>query len=249
MKKEETWLLQEKYNGVKSESFHADCVRLQRGEPLAYIIGHAPFLDCVIYLDSKPLIPRPETEHWTERFIEIQQKENPDQPLHILDLCAGSGCIGIAIAQALNKATVELAEIEADHIPTIEKNCQANNLTKDRYQIYTSDLFADLPKATLYDHIVTNPPYVDPAIDRTEASVRDFEPINALYGGTFGMEYLARILHTAPKHLKPGGSLWLEHEPEHLRAIATLAKPHFARIQTYTDQYNIARFSVCTMAQ
>ena len=63
------WLLKEKYAGEKSDAFFADCKRLALGEPLGYLIGHTPFLDCVIHLDSKPLIPRPETEFWTERVI------------------------------------------------------------------------------------------------------------------------------------------------------------------------------------
>ncbi len=66
MSKDIAWLLQEKYGGEKSEAFFADCKRLALGEPLGYLIGHTPFLDCTIYLDSKPLIPRAETEFWTE---------------------------------------------------------------------------------------------------------------------------------------------------------------------------------------
>jgi len=63
------WLLKEKYHGVESEAFHADCARLATGEPLGYLIGHVPFLNCTIHLDSHPLIPRPETEFWTEQAI------------------------------------------------------------------------------------------------------------------------------------------------------------------------------------
>ena len=68
---EEKWLLQEKYHGEKTEAFFADCKRLALGEPLGYLIGHVPFLDCTIWLDNHPLIPRPETEHWVEQVIEV----------------------------------------------------------------------------------------------------------------------------------------------------------------------------------
>ena len=69
MDKDQAWLLEEKYSGEKSVAFFADCKRMALGEPLGYLIGHAPFLKTTIYLDSRPLIPRPETEFWTEKAI------------------------------------------------------------------------------------------------------------------------------------------------------------------------------------
>ena len=69
MNPEVDWLLNEKYHGEKTSAFFTDCVRLETGEPLAYVIGHIPFLDCTIYLDSRPLIPRVETEFWVEKLI------------------------------------------------------------------------------------------------------------------------------------------------------------------------------------
>jgi Methylase of polypeptide chain release factors len=62
--------LKEKYNDQRTDEFYADCKRLILGEPLAYLIGWTPYLECKIHLDSKPLIPRPETEYWTEQAIE-----------------------------------------------------------------------------------------------------------------------------------------------------------------------------------
>ena len=101
------WLLEEKYSGEKNDAFFADCKRLALGEPLGFLIGHVPFLDTTIYLDSKPLIPRPETEYWTEAVIadiktnyparDLENTPGAEQ-LRVLDLCAGSGCIGVAIA-------------------------------------------------------------------------------------------------------------------------------------------------------
>src|SRR5690606_26669366 len=101
LNQEEQWLLEEKYAGAESEAFRADLKRLTGGEPLGYVIGHVPFLDCRIHLDSHPLIPRPETEYWVEKAM-VAIKEvagGPEaRPLHVLDLCAGSGCIGVAVA-------------------------------------------------------------------------------------------------------------------------------------------------------
>jgi release factor glutamine methyltransferase len=97
------WLLEEKYQGEKSEAFFSDCKRLALGEPLAYIIGYSPFMNCKIWLDNKPLIPRPETEYWVNEAIDTI-KNNATLSLgleitspKILDMCAGSGCIGVSL--------------------------------------------------------------------------------------------------------------------------------------------------------
>ena len=78
MHRDEEWLLNEKYQGERTDEFFADCERLKSGEPLAYIIGHVPFLDATIHLDSKPLIPRTETEYWVKAvIIDITSKSTP----------------------------------------------------------------------------------------------------------------------------------------------------------------------------
>jgi methylase of polypeptide subunit release factors len=181
MKNQEiTWLLKDKYHDVKSDAFFADCKRLESGEPLAYIIGSIPFLNTEIHLDSHPLIPRPETEHWTEQAIEAIKATLPpssrrdleleevrvpasnfdlptkelgrqDLPggglassLAVLDLCAGSGAIGVAVAKAIPEARVTFVELDPTHLPTIEKNLTANTIMHD-------GVYADLPSSTRED--------------------------------------------------------------------------------------------------
>lgn len=239
---EENWLLQEKYQGVKTVDFLADCERLKAGEPLAYIIGQIPFLGCSIYLDSKPLIPRVETEFWVEQLIKEIKKTKSNYPLKILDLCAGSGCIGVAIAKSFPDAFIDFIELDSRHISTIKKNCHENNIAKDQIRIIASDLFNNAEESITYDYIISNPPYIDPALDRTQISVKNFEPALALYGGADGLELIKDIIKGAPNYLREKGELWLEHEPEQAQAIHELGDPSFT-VTTFKDQYQVDRFS------
>ena len=246
-KREVEWLLTEKYDGEKTEGFFADVAKLEAGEPLAYLIGHIPFLNTTISLDSHPLIPRVETEYWVEKAI-AQMRSAVAAAFgaghRVLDLCAGSGCIGVAVLAALPEAQVDFAELEPAHHATILKNIKENNIDQARARILGGDLFAEV--AATYDFILTNPPYIDPAIDRVTESVRTHEPSIALYGGVHGMELIARIIAEAPAHLAPGGSLYIEHEPEQTDEISRLAPLAGLTATTYPDQYDTPRYTVCT---
>jgi len=242
------WLLKEKYNGEKSDAFFADCKRLALGEPLAYLIGFTPFLGCKIWLDSRPLIPRAETEFWVERAIETLQKGTTlslglaEKSIRVLDLCAGSGCIGIAIAKALPEAHVTFSEIDAEHIPTIKKNLAENDIPPERYEIFQTNLYQDIPET--FDVILCNPPYIDKTMNRTDESVVTHEPHLALYGGQGGMEIITQLIKETSDHLKPGGHLWIEHEPEQVVKIAIAAERSGFTSETFKDQYEVDRVSV-----
>lgn len=246
MDKEEEWLLTEKYGGVATDAFIADRARLHNGEPLAYIIGSIPFLDTVISLDSRPLIPRTETEYWVNELIACNRSETA-APIRILDLCAGSGCIGIALGYAFPEAVVTFAEIDPLHHPTIRKNALSNGMLESRFTVVGGDLFESI-RGT-FDLIVSNPPYIDESLGRTEESVKRFEPAQALYGGNGGTEILKRILDEAPLHLTSTGRLYLEHEPEQVEWLSSYAATHGLTCTTHTDQYGIYRYSIFRMAQ
>jgi release factor glutamine methyltransferase len=164
MTQEETWLLQEKYKGEQNDAFFADCDRLKDGEPLAYLIGSIPFLNTTIYLDlpdrqagSKPLIPRTETEFWVEQIIsQINKGQTFAVCSRILDLCAGSGCIGVAVLKNVPNVTVDFVEIDGHHHELIKKNILENNIDISRANIFGGDLFENITEK--YDYILTNPP-------------------------------------------------------------------------------------------
>ena len=242
---EVAWLLQEKYQGQKSEAFLADVAKLEAGVPLAYLIGHIPFLNCNIHLDSHPLIPRPETEYWTEMAIkEISDTVSDQSETRVLDLCAGSGAIGVAVASAIQTALVDFVELEPTHLPTIAKNCRLNQISRERVNIFEGDLFKIKSGQTLprYDYILSNPPYIDKTLGRTEHSVVENEPSLALYGGEAGMEIIKKIIEVAPNYLTPNGQLWIEHEPEQCLEIKKIADSNFS-VTTHKDQYDVLRYT------
>lgn len=246
MNREEQWLLEEKYHGEKSTGFFTDCQRLQNGEPLAYIIGSVPFLDCTIFLDSHPLIPRPETEFWVEKALQDIKGAMLEEP-RILDLCAGSGCIGIAVAKAIPTAVITFGEIDPNHVPTIQKNIANLDIMHDmkiRNQIIQSDLFEHINDT--YDFILSNPPYIDASLKRVEKSVINYEPHDALFAKHDGLEIIEKIIAQTQTHLNLNGILYLEHEPEQVTTIHTLAKQNNLNAVTHNDQYNVPRYTTFT---
>jgi len=253
---DEQWLLQEKYNGEKTFGFFADCAQLETGTPLAYLIGHIPFLTTTIYLDGHPLIPRPETEYWTELAIAEIKKSIPRAALgkslgrpwgdvRVLDLCAGSGAIGVAVATALPEALVTFAELDASLLPTISKNLSINRkvaLPTQQYTLIESDLFTNVTGQ--FDFILTNPPYIDQAANTVDQNVAEHEPHLALFGGERGLEVIHRIILNAAEYLTPTGQLWIEHEPFQSTQIQQLAAAAGFTTTTHVDQYGTERYSV-----
>lgn len=238
MEQEIAWLLNDKYSGNKTDAFYTDVKQLKNGAPLAYLIGWVPFLNTKIYLDSRPLIPRSETEFWVARAIEDMQKLEKET-IKVLDLCAGSGCIGVAVMKAFPNTTVHFAEIDERHHATIQKNITENNLENQSYAIFGGSFFENITDT--YDVILTNPPYIDPQLsERIESSVLVHEPHQALFGGSAGMELITEIIQSAPHYLNPNGVLYIEHEPEQKTAIESLSSD----IKICEDQYGVIRYSI-----
>lgn len=246
MTQDETWLLAEKYDGQKTEGFLADCTRLQKGEPLAYLIGTIPFLDTTIHLGSRPLIPRVETEYWVEKMLTEIDARHMAKALNILDLCAGSGCIGVALLKHVPECTVDFGEIDAAHHPIIRKNILENNIDMSRARIFGGDLMSEITGT--YDYIFTNPPYIDTSDDHSTGSVRTYEPHLALYGGAGGLDIISRIIEEAPQHLRSGGTLIIEHEPSQSVHIEVQALKQGFSATTCTDQYGHERYTVLVRA-
>ena len=179
--------------------------RVKLRMPAAYLIGEIQFAGLTFHVDERVLIPRsPIGELIAKRFEPWLAIE----PQRILDLCSGSGCIGIACAHAFPDARVDLAERDVAALEVCRRNVELHRCA-DRVHMIRSDVFAAL-EGNRYDLIVANPPYVPS--DEVDALPREFkhEPRVALDAGKDGMDIVARILDEAPAHLSVDGLLICE---------------------------------------
>lgn len=213
-------------------------------EPQAYSIGYVPFVGVEIFLDSHPLIPRTETEYWVNQAINNEVSKMPFD-IKMLDLCAGSGCIGLAVLDKVPETKVDFVEIDERHHETIKKNLNANSIKLERARVLGGDLFENIPEGSKYNFILTNPPYVDPKMSlRVEKSVMEHEPGQAIWGGKKGMEIIERIIKESPEYLEAHGVLYIEHEPEQVEAIQALSKQYgYTQYEAFKDQYGVERYS------
>lgn len=240
---DESLIRRDKYANDQSVDISSDLARVQAGEPLAYVIGWIPFLGLRIHLDSHPLIPRPETEWWTEELLTHLAEQFDDTPFRLLDLCAGSGAIGLAVLARFPHAQVSFGEVDAAHTEQIAKNITLNNLDASRADIRTGDLFAPFTDTT-FDIIVSNPPYI-PESRTLDASVTNHEPALALFAGPDGLSLITRIATDALAHLRRPGELWIECDSTHTEKVRTLLETHGAtEAVVRTDMYGRPRMVV-----
>ncbi len=239
------WILQEKYDGKMTAAAKKDIKRLNDGEPLDYIIGWMEFLDCKIDLSKRPLIPRPETEFWTEQAIEelrLKYRDRDNQDIPILDMFAGSGCIGVSIMRHIKNAKVVFAEKDENCLKQMNINCKINKIKKNRYSILKSDIFSNV--FAKFDYIFANPPYIS-AIQKKkiQKSVIDYEPHVALFGGEDGMLFIRRFLAEAKNRLNPGGKIYMEFDTKQKPAIQKLLKKFsYKKFEFCKDQYERIRY-------
>lgn len=247
MTRDEEWLLQDKHDGLRTTEYENDLARLRAGEPIAYVIGWQPFLGLKISLDSRPLIPRPETEWWTEQLLNnLSGADISARRISFLDLCAGSGAIGCAALKCLPNAKVYFGEVDPAHEQTILKNIRENGLDESRSHISIGDLFEPFGDMR-FDVIAINPPYI-PSDRELDASVVDYEPSRALYSGTDGLDLIRRIATELPKHLAPTGQVWIECDTSHMSAAQGLFEGVGLRAEIRNDQYGVPRLLVVSFS-
>jgi ribosomal protein L3 glutamine methyltransferase len=179
--------------------------RIEQRVPVPYLVGEAWFAGFRFRITPGVLIPRsPIAELIRDEFMPWLTRP----PGRILDLCSGSGCIGIACARQFGDALVTLAELESTALALARENVRLHGLG-DRVRVVESDLFAALDDS-LFDLIVTNPPYVDAEDLASMPPEYHHEPAAALSGGSDGLDLVRRILAGASAHLTPDGLLVVE---------------------------------------
>jgi len=179
-----------------------------QGEPVAYLIGEWEFYGLTLDVSEEVLIPRADTEVLAEEAIlHLQDGE----ACRVLDLCAGSGCVGLAVAAHVPQARVLLGEISEKAVRICRQNIRRCQLT-GQVSVMVMDALQRPPAAIgEFDCIVCNPPYIPKGeISRLDPSVRDYEPHLALRGGEDGLDFYRALVDLWRPALKTGGRLFFE---------------------------------------
>ena len=211
--------------------------RLRQGEPLPYVLGEWNFYGLPLYVGPQVLIPRDDTCALAE--LAIHKALFLDQDPRILDLCCGSGCIGLAIASRLKDARVTLGDLSKEALSVARKNIQRNHLG-GRVSCIQVDAMEE-PPAFLgkFDMIVSNPPYVTAGeMEELPKSVKDYEPHMALYGGPDGLDFYRSITERYRSILKPGGFLCYEFGMGQGDAVCAILEENGFTVLERTRDYN-----------
>lgn len=211
------------------------------GEPVAYIIGEWEFYGLPLDISRDVLIPRSDTEVLAERAIELAKEAG--EGARVLDLCAGSGCVGLAVAVSVPNCRVVLADLSEDALKVCRQNVRRNSLSS-RVTCMLADAKKPPDRALWdFDVIACNPPYIPTGdVPGLDVSVREYEPRMALDGGEDGLDFYRAIAASWGGALRMSGALLFEvgigQAPD---VEAILAKNGFEQIVTHRDTAGIWR--------
>jgi len=237
MEKENAAMIFDYPNEKQLSLFNSYIEKRASGMPVAYILGEKEFMGLSFHLNSDTLIPRPDTECLVERVIEI----SPPSP-KILDLCTGSGCIGISLVKFIENSCCDLTDISEGALSMAKANAERNGVDK-KTSVYRLDVLNDaFPKDC--DIIVSNPPYIEKEVVK-ELEVSRFEPLLALDGGNDGLDFYRVIAEKAFAALPDGGILALEIGYNQGESVQKLLNS-FSDVKLYKDYGDNDRVIIAT---
>lgn len=211
---------------LKKDLFILWLLQLKEAKPIQYVLGETEFYGMRFFVNSHVLIPRPETEELIEWILE----ETPDEPIQILDVGTGSGCIPVVLKSRLPKAEISGLDFSEAALEVAKTNAEYHNLQVNFLEFdFLKGDFNSLPKADL---IVSNPPYIaESEAAKIDENVIKHEPAEALFvSDEDPLLFYRRIIEFSKTHLNPGGKIYVEIN-QHLAAeTENLFKKHFKNV-------------------
>ena len=202
----------------EEKKYKAYIEEIIKSKPVQYITNNQDFMKLNFYVDENVLIPQPDTEILVEEVIKnIDPKEN----IKILDMCTGSGCIGISLAKYIENVKVTLVDISQKTIEIAKKNAIQNNV-EDKSEFIQSNMFENIREK--FDIIVSNPPYIKTDVIQTLDKQVQKEPHIALDGGKDGLDFYKILINESYKYLKKGGKIFLEIGYDQKQEVENLVK-------------------------
>ncbi|MDE0297710.1 MAG: peptide chain release factor N(5)-glutamine methyltransferase [Candidatus Poribacteria bacterium] len=214
--------------------------------PVSYLTSRKEFFSLEFYVDSRVLIPRPETEVLVENVLQVQEA-----PCQLIDIGTGSGAIAISLAANRPEWEILATDISAEALEVAQKNAVVHQCA-DRLTFQQGNLFEPLETLpeSRFDWIVSNPPYVSTKeYPFLPPDVRDHEPETALLAGTDGLDVIVDILEGAPRFLKSGGRVGLEIGHNHCQDVLEIVQSNsaYSGCQVITDYSGIERVVIAAV--
>lgn len=211
----------QKHGGKETQAFLADVKALTDGEAFEYLLGEVKFCEAKVDLSLRPMIPRPETEHWVRQAIDKIDASGSRYTLRVLDLFSGSGNVGLAVLKHFQEATVDFIEFDPKLKEQIEISVMKNNIKKTRARIVTGDTWQGA--VGKYDVIFAVPPYVPPQMKEEVMQELSAEDPLSFFDKEDGYYYHKQVLGRAKEFLNDNGVLYLEFDITQRERIEQLA--------------------------
>ena len=203
----------------EKERYYLGLIEIVQGMPIQYITNKQEFMGLNFYVDENVLIPQPDTETLVEEVINICKEKTEN--IKILDICTGSGAIGISVAKFIENSKVVLSDISKNAIEVAKKNAKDNKV-EDKIEIIESDMFENI--SDKFDIIVSNPPYIESEVISTLDKEVQNEPHIALDGGEDGLKFYRVLAEQSKKYLNDNGTICLEIGYNQREAVEEILK-------------------------